>query len=130
MPGAFKIGDRVSCPTVRIAQNAIRTRARAMQALSGDSTPKNTYRLLAQPARRRRASGSRVSVHWGREVRTRQMIRGLVPWLDAAHIRFAGVVANPWVSTLLSWVLPAVIFFGRRMIVMKRMITDRADVHR
>jgi cell division protease FtsH len=46
---------------------------------------------------------------------------GLVPELEAAHIRFTGHVANPWVSTLLSWILPAVIFFGLWMIVMKRM---------
>jgi len=46
---------------------------------------------------------------------------GLVPELEAAHIRFTGHVANPWVSTLLSWILPAVIFFGLWMFVMKRM---------
>jgi cell division protease FtsH len=46
---------------------------------------------------------------------------GLVPELEAAHIRFTGHMANPWVSTLLSWILPAVIFFGLWMIVMKRM---------
>ena len=49
------------------------------------------------------------------------MIPGRVPWLEAAHIRVAGHVANPWVSTLLSWVQPAVVFFGLWMIAMKRM---------
>jgi cell division protease FtsH len=54
-------------------------------------------------------------------VTTRVEDPGLVPELEAAHIRFTGYVANPWVSTLLSWILPAVIFFGLWMIVMKRM---------
>jgi cell division protease FtsH len=54
-------------------------------------------------------------------VTTRVEDPGLVPELEAAHIRFTGHVANPWVSTLLSWILPAVIFFGLWMIVMKRM---------
>jgi len=54
-------------------------------------------------------------------VTTRVEDPGLVPELEAAHIRFTGHVANPWVSTLLSWILPAVIFFGLWMFVMKRM---------
>jgi cell division protease FtsH len=56
-----------------------------------------------------------------RFVTTRVEDPGLVPELEVAHIRFTGHVANPWVSTLLSWILPAVIFFGLWMIVMKRM---------
>ena len=54
-------------------------------------------------------------------VTTRVDDPGLVPELEAAHIRFTGHVTNPWLSTLLSWILPAVIFFGLWMIVMKRM---------
>ena len=46
---------------------------------------------------------------------------GLVPELEAAHIRFTGHVANTWLSTLLSWILPSVIFVGLWMFVMKRM---------
>jgi cell division protease FtsH len=54
-------------------------------------------------------------------VTTRVEDPGLVGELEAAHVRFTGHVANTWLSTLLSWILPAVIFFGLWMIVMKRM---------
>jgi 6-phosphogluconolactonase len=37
----------------RAAQKAIRARGRAMLALAGGSTPEQTYRVLAQPGRRR-----------------------------------------------------------------------------
>jgi cell division protease FtsH len=46
---------------------------------------------------------------------------GLVPELEAAHISFTGHVENTWLSTLLSWVLPSVIFFGLWMFMLKRM---------
>ena len=46
---------------------------------------------------------------------------GLVPELEAARVRFTGHVANTWISTLLSWILPAVIFVGLWMLVMRRM---------
>jgi len=36
----------------------------------------------------------------------------LVQELEAAKVRFAGQVENTWLSTLLSWILPAVIFFA------------------
>jgi len=53
----FKDSDELAAHAadhiVRIAQDAIRVRGRAMQALAGGSTPKKTYRLLAQPAHRR-----------------------------------------------------------------------------
>src|SRR6266404_9244172 len=54
-------------------------------------------------------------------VTTRVEDAGLVPELEAAHVRFTGHVTNTWVATLLSWILPAVIFFGLWMVVMKRM---------
>jgi cell division protease FtsH len=54
-------------------------------------------------------------------VTTRVEDPGLVPELEAAHIRYTGHVTNPWVATLLSWILPAAIFFGLWMLVMKRM---------
>jgi cell division protease FtsH len=54
-------------------------------------------------------------------VTTRVEDPGLVPELEAAHVRFTGHVTNTWLATLLSWILPAVIFFGLWMIVMKRM---------
>jgi cell division protease FtsH len=46
---------------------------------------------------------------------------GLVPQLEAAHVPFTGHVENTWLSTLLSWVLPSVIFFGLWMLMLKRM---------
>ena len=36
----------------------------------------------------------------------------LIPELEAAKARFPGQVENVWLSTLLSWILPAVIFFA------------------
>lgn len=54
-------------------------------------------------------------------VTTRVEDPGLVGELEAAHVRFTGHAASTWLSTLLSWILPAVIFFGLWMLVMKRM---------
>jgi cell division protease FtsH len=54
-------------------------------------------------------------------VTTRVEDPGLVPELEAARVRFTGHVANTWLATLLSWILPAVIFVGLWMLVMKRM---------
>jgi cell division protease FtsH len=45
----------------------------------------------------------------------------LVQDLEAAKIRFAGQVESTWFSTLLSWVLPALIFFGLWGLLIKRM---------
>ena len=45
----------------------------------------------------------------------------LIKELDAAKVRYAGVIESNWLGTLLSWVLPAVIFFGIWMLLMKRM---------
>jgi cell division protease FtsH len=54
-------------------------------------------------------------------VTTRVEDPGLVPELEVARVRFTGHVANTWIATLLSWILPAVIFVGLWMLVMKRM---------
>jgi cell division protease FtsH len=54
-------------------------------------------------------------------VTTRVEDPGLVPELEAARVRFTGHVTNTWIATLLSWILPAVIFVGLWMLVMKRM---------
>ena len=35
---------------------------------------------------------------------------GLVAELEQAHVKFEGHVANTWFSTVLSWILPAVVF--------------------
>jgi len=45
----------------------------------------------------------------------------LVLELETAKVRFAGVIESNWLSTLLSWVLPAVIFFALWSVIMKRM---------
>jgi cell division protease FtsH len=45
----------------------------------------------------------------------------LVPDLEAAKVRFTGTVENTWLSTLLSWVLPAVIFFGLWAFLIRRL---------
>jgi len=54
-------------------------------------------------------------------VTTRVEDPGLVAELEAAHVRFTGHAASTWLATLLSWILPAVIFVGLWMFVMKRM---------
>lgn len=45
----------------------------------------------------------------------------LVQELVAAKVRFAGVIESKWLSTLLSWILPAVIFVAIWGLLMKRM---------
>ena len=45
----------------------------------------------------------------------------LVKALEAAKVSFAGQVESKWFSTLLSWILPAVIFFALWSFIMKRM---------
>ena len=57
----------------------------------------------------------------GRFVTVRVEDPGLVPALEAAHVRFSGHMDNTWLSTLLSWIVPSVIFFGLWMLVLKRM---------
>jgi len=48
-------------------QKAIRARGRAMLALAGGSTPKKTYRVLAQPARRSRIDWAHTYLFFGDE---------------------------------------------------------------
>jgi cell division protease FtsH len=45
---------------------------------------------------------------------------GLVAELEAAKVKFTGRVENTWLSTLLSWVLPTLLFVGVWMFVMRR----------
>jgi cell division protease FtsH len=45
----------------------------------------------------------------------------LVAELQAAKVKFTGRVENTWFSTLLSWILPALLFGGVWMFVMRRM---------
>jgi cell division protease FtsH len=55
-----------------------------------------------------------------RFVATRVEDPGLVAELEQANVKFAGHVENTWLSTLLSWVLPAVIFAGAWILIMRR----------
>ena len=45
----------------------------------------------------------------------------LIGELEAAKVRFVGVIESKWFSTLLSWIVPAVIFFALWGVIMKRM---------
>ena len=45
----------------------------------------------------------------------------LVAELEAANVKFTGRVENAWLSTLLSWILPALVFVGVWAFVMRRM---------
>jgi len=45
----------------------------------------------------------------------------LIGELETAKVRFAGVIESKWFSTLLSWILPAMIFFALWGVIMKRM---------
>jgi cell division protease FtsH len=56
-----------------------------------------------------------------RFVTTRVEDPGLVAELESAGVRFAGRVENTWLSVLVSWVLPALIFFGLWAVLMRRM---------
>jgi cell division protease FtsH len=45
----------------------------------------------------------------------------LVAELESAKVRFAGAFESKWLSTLLSWIVPALIFFALWGVIMKRM---------
>ena len=53
-------------------------------------------------------------------VSTRVEDPGLVADLEAANVKFAGRVENTWLWTLLSWILPAVVFVGVWGMLMRR----------
>jgi len=46
---------------------------------------------------------------------------GLVAQLDAAKVRYAATIESKWLSTLLSWIAPTLVFVGIWLFVMKRM---------
>ncbi|MDG0855831.1 ATP-dependent zinc metalloprotease FtsH [Roseateles puraquae] len=46
---------------------------------------------------------------------------GLVAQLDAAKVRYGGVRESKWLGALISWVAPALVFFGIWWLLMKRM---------
>jgi cell division protease FtsH len=46
---------------------------------------------------------------------------GLVAELEAANVKFTGRVENTWISSLLAWVLPSLVFVGIWLFVIRRM---------
>src|SRR5256712_884921 len=46
---------------------------------------------------------------------------GLVAELETAHVTFTGSAENTWLTALLSWVIPALVFVGLWAFVMRRM---------
>jgi cell division protease FtsH len=56
-----------------------------------------------------------------RFVTTRVDDPGLVAELEAANVKFTGRAENTWLTTLLSWILPTLLFVGVWMFVMRRM---------
>ena len=55
-----------------------------------------------------------------RFITTRVDDPGLVADLEAANVKFAGRTENTWLTALLSWVLPAVVFVGVWLFLMRR----------
>jgi cell division protease FtsH len=53
-------------------------------------------------------------------VTTRVDDPGLVAELEHANVKFAGQVENTWLSTLISWIAPALVFVGVWVLVMRR----------
>ena len=45
---------------------------------------------------------------------------GLVAELEQANVKFAGHVENTWLATLLSWIVPTLLFVGVWMLIMRR----------
>ena len=58
-------------------------------------------------------------------VTTRVEDPGLVADLQAKHVRFSGRIDSRWLSTLLSWIVPALIFFAFWGFLMRRMGTGQ-----
>ena len=88
------------------------------QVISGHLTPAGLDKLLpAQTVQAIERAGKEPHPF----VTVRVTDPTLVQDLEAAKVRFSGQVTNSWFGTLLSWVLPAVIFFGLWGLFMKRM---------
>ena len=51
---------------------------------------------------------------------------GLVAELEGANVKYTGRVENTWLSTLLSWVVPTLLFLGVWLFVIRRMAAPRA----
>ncbi len=88
------------------------------RAVSGTLRPEGLEGLLPKETVEtlRKAGGDRH-----RFVAVRVDDPDLVAELEAAKVRFAGQMESKWFSTLLSWILPAVIFVAIWGLLMKRM---------
>ena len=67
LPGPAALAEAAADRVVAAARNAIRRRGRCLLALSGGSTPRLIYPLLASPPRIERVDWSRVEFFWGDE---------------------------------------------------------------
>ena len=87
------------------------------ETISGTVSPDGLETLLPKEKveELRRSNGEKP-----RFVAARVEDPGLVAELEQANVRFTGHVENPWLSTLLSWILPAVVFAGVWIFVMRR----------
>src|SRR2546428_1195230 len=69
LPSAAALADATAARFVAAAEDAIASRGQFIVALSGGSTPRDTYRQLATEALVSRVMRSRVQVLWGDERR-------------------------------------------------------------
>lgn len=101
-------------PASKIDNVALRERA-----ITGTLKPDGLEELLPKEKIEELKRSSKDKEH--RFVTVRVDDPDLVRQLDAAKVRYAGVVESKWLSTLLSWILPAVTFFALWGFIMKRM---------
>ncbi len=88
------------------------------QTITGTLTPTGLEGLLPKE---KIAELERFGKGEHRFVTTRVDDPDLIRELEAAHVRFTGHAENPWLSILMSWVLPAVVFFGLWSFLVRRM---------
>lgn len=67
LPTPAALGEAAADRIVAVARNAIRRRGRCFLALSGGSTPRLVYPLLASPPRASAVDWSKVQLFWGDE---------------------------------------------------------------
>ncbi|MDP1645393.1 MAG: ATP-dependent zinc metalloprotease FtsH [Thiobacillus sp.] len=89
------------------------------RAITGTLKPDGLEELLPKEKREALKRAGEGKEH--RFITVRVDDPGLVKDLEAAKVSFAGQVESKWFSTLLSWILPAVIFFALWSVIMKRM---------
>ena len=78
---------------------------------SATSTTARSTRC-AFPGTISRARGKTPQANGVKTFVTTRVSPDLAAELEKNHVRFSGQVQNNWLSTLLSWVLPTLVFFG------------------